>query len=322
MDSVLELGIDQLVQCARRETTEPTVLPSIAHRRQGYIDSTELAGVFPLLHHVFETKCNGVPVKVFKPYEGEDMPIVVYFHGGCFVSGGFETHEQQLRQIAHLSGAIVIAVKYRLAPEYTYPCAHDDAFDACDGIYQDCYRWGGNKEAIILAGDSAGGHIALITSLRLRDRAIWQPIKQILIYPMLDATASCESMDKYGENYIITKAMLMSGLALYRGNVNAMHEEISPLFRTDWKGLPETHILTAEFDPLVDEGEMLYRHLRLAGVDAYCGRYFGVIHGFIQLSGISQSAQEALMHVAGLVRKGGGKITQKYELRAMIREMI
>lgn len=304
MEHVLESGIEQLVQCFRREKNESMVLPSVVQRRQGYIASTELAGVFPLIQHVFETKCNGVPVKVFKPSEGENLPIVVYFHGGCFVSGGFETHEQQLRQIAHLSGAIVIAVKYRLAPEYIYPCAHDDAFMACEGIYRDCHQWGGNKNAIILAGDSAGGHIALVTSLRLRDESSWLPIKQILIYPMLDATASTSSMTQYGEDYVITKAMLMSGFRYYMGqdNVNAMHPEISPLFRHDWKGLPETHILTAEFDPLIDENENLYRVLRHAGVQAYCRRYLGVIHGFVQLSLVSQSAQEALVHVAGLVK--------------------
>ncbi|WP_299001848.1 alpha/beta hydrolase [uncultured Shewanella sp.] len=306
MESVFELGIDELVSSARRETSESSVLPSISLRRQGYINSTGLAGVFRLIPYVFETQCNGIPVKVFKPSNGENLPIMIYFHGGCFVSGGFETHEQQLRQIAYLSGAMVIAVKYRLAPEYTYPCAHDDAFDACEGIYQGCYQWGGNKEAITLAGDSAGGHIALITSLRLRDQGVWRPKKQILIYPMLDASASCESMTRYAEGYVITKAMLMSGFDYYRGdnNIDLNHLEISPLFRTDWKGLPETHILTAEFDPLVDEGEMLYRYLCSAGVAAYCRRYFGVIHGFIQLSGISQSAQEALIHVASLVKEG------------------
>ncbi|WP_299494987.1 alpha/beta hydrolase [uncultured Shewanella sp.] len=305
MEQVLESGIEQLVRCFQREKIEPMGLPSIVQRRQGYIESTKLAGVSPLILHVFERVSNGVRIKVFKPSEETNLPVLIYFHGGCFVSGSVETHDQQLRQIAHLSGAIVIAVKYRLAPEYTYPCAHDDAFEACEGIYRDCYQWGGNKNAIILAGDSAGGHIALVTTLRLRDDSSWLPKKQILIYPMLDATASTSSMTRYGEDYVITKAMLMSGFKHYMGqnNVNALHSELSPLFRDDWKGLPETHILTAEYDPLVDEGEALYRRLCLAGVQAYCRRYFGVIHGFIQLSTISGSAKEALGHIAGLIRE-------------------
>ncbi|MCL1126296.1 alpha/beta hydrolase [Shewanella surugensis] len=318
MDSVLESGIDQIVRSFIAEKDELTPLPSIEQRRQRYIDSTALAGESYDVYQVFEIECDGISLKIFKPSKDTGLPVVIYFHGGCFVSGDFQTHDQQLRQIAHLSGAVVIAVKYRLAPEHIYPSAHDDAFRACELIYRDCFQWGGDKECITLAGDSAGGHIALVISLRLRDQAIWLPIKQILIYPMLDATATSSSMSQYGEDYVITKEMLMSGFKHYIGQntISLMHPEISPLFRDDWEGLPETHILTAEFDPLRDEGESLYRALRCAGVEAHCRRYLGVIHGFIQLSMISQSAREALEHVALLI-KPSGKIIEENEQKVV-----
>ena len=279
-------------------------LQSIQERREGYIASTVLAGESKELHHVKTIQLKHFSLKLFKPSNEENLPVVIYFHGGCFVSGSFQTHDQQLREIAYQSHALVVAVEYRLALEYAYPTAHNDAYDAANYIFDNCESWGGEKDNIILAGDSAGGHIALITTLRLRDYGQWLPKKQILVYPMLDATASCNSYGVNGESFVITKDTLVSGFEMYLNGsgVSKVHPEISPLFRDDLHGLPETHILTAEYDPLLDEGELFHKKLLKSGVQSHCVRYLGVIHGFIQLSGISQAARDSISHISRIIK--------------------
>lgn len=297
----LESGISQLVSSFIEAGCPSVKEQTIEERRQGYRDSVQLAGEKESVYQVKDKEIDGAILRIFKPSDECNLPVVIYFHGGCFVSGDFETHDQQLRKLANLSGAIIVAVKYRLAPEYTFPAAHDDAFHASQVIFENCKYWGGNPENIILAGDSAGGHICLITSLRLKEKAGWQPTKQVLIYPMLDATAASQSYINNGEQYIITRDTLLTGFDMYLDELPRTHPEASPLYHKDLSGLPETHILTAEFDPLLDEGELLYRNLISAGVNTQCRRYLGVIHGFFQLSGVSQAARESIKHVADII---------------------
>lgn len=229
------------------------------------------------------------------------LPTLIYYHGGCFVSGGFATHDNQLRQLAWFSGCRVIAVQYRLAPEYPFPAAHDDAERGATIIHQHAKQLGVDASRITLAGDSAGGHLALVTALRLKAAGAWQPAQLILIYPMLDTTASMASYASNGEDYIITRDTLLSGYEMYLAATPATHPDASPLWREDFHGLPPVHILTAEFDPLRDEGEVLYRRLMEQGVESSCQRYLGVIHGFFQL-GASATQRVMLCGISPGVR--------------------
>ncbi|MBM7073752.1 alpha/beta hydrolase [Shewanella sp. 202IG2-18] len=299
----LEEGIDQIVKEFNDAGCPSISNQTIQERRAGYIASTSLAGQSRELYSVHTIRCEYFSLKLFKPSAKENLPVVIYFHGGCFVSGSFETHDQQLREIAIQSQALVVAVEYRLAPEFQYPAAHDDAFNASNYIYHNCCQWGGRQEDIVIAGDSAGGNLALVTCLRLKSAKEWLPKKQILIYPMLDATASSNSFSVNGANFIITKEALLSGFDSYieGTGVTQANQEISPIFSGDFDGLPETHIITAEYDPLVDEGEWLYKKLISSGVHAQCRRYLGVIHGFFQLSGISKAARESIQYISRVI---------------------
>lgn len=149
------------------------------------------------------------------------LPTIIYYYGGCFVSGGFATHDNQLRQLAYYGQYRVIAVQYRLAPEQTFPAAHDDAQRGAELVWQHAERLGVDKQRITLAGDSAGGHLALVTALRLKRAGEWQPAQLILIYPMLDATAHFESYIRNGHDYIITRDTLLSGFEMYLPALNA-----------------------------------------------------------------------------------------------------
>lgn len=277
---------------------------TIAERRAGYVASAALAGETEQRVGVKETELEGMRLRIVSPLNATGaLPTVIYYHGGCFVSGGFETHDNPLRQLAFFSGCRVIAVQYRLAPEHPYPAAHDDAERAANLVYQHAATLGVDITAITLAGDSAGGHIALVTALRLKARGIWQPAKLLLIYPMLDATAYFESYTRNGLDYIITRETLLTGYDAYLGVTPRQHPEASPLWREDFTGLPPTHIVTAEFDPLCDEGEALFERLTQQGVSCTCQRWLGVIHGFFQLGGVSESARDLMRDLAWRARE-------------------
>ncbi len=304
----LEQGIRSLVEQFIESGRPCPSLLDIEQRRQGYVASCVFAGEGPEMAEVLVDELDGILIKVFKPTLQASLPITVYFHGGCFISGGFDTHDQQLKQLAKLSGSIVICIRYRLAPEHVYPAAHDDVYKAATLIKQSGEKYGGDTSRITFVGDSAGAQLALITSLRLKAQQDWLPSKQILIYPMLDPTGSSESYRQNGDDYIITAKMLLSGFDMYTGELPrqevANNPELSPLNRANFTGLPPTNIITAQFDPLRDEGEVLYERLMTFGVEATCQRYFGVVHGFHQLSAVSESAKQCLRYIAEQIKQG------------------
>ncbi|KNC90999.1 alpha/beta hydrolase [Trabulsiella odontotermitis] len=300
----LESGIKALVEEFIAQGRPSSRAQSIEERRAGYIASAVLAGETESRVEVKDVELEGISFRVVSPLNANGLlPSLFYYHGGCFVSGGFATHDNQLRQLAYHGHCRVIAVQYRLAPEHTFPAAHDDAERGAQLIWQHADALGVDRARITFAGDSAGGHLALVTALRLKAAAQWLPRQLILIYPMLDATAHFESYTRNGLDYVITRDTLLSGFELYLPGVDRTHPEASPLWREDFTGLPPVHIITGEYDPLCDEGEALYHRLTDQGVVATCQRWSGVIHGFFQLGGISQAARDVLKDVAWRVNR-------------------
>ena len=295
----LESGIAQLVEAFIAAGRPSSREQNIDDRRAAYIASTALAGETETRVQAEDIELDAMAFRVISPRGSTvNLPCVIYYHGGCFVSGGFATHDNQLRQLAWYSGCRVIAVQYRLAPEHTFPAAHNDAETGTNIIWKYAQKLGVDRDNITLAGDSAGGHLALVTALRLKAARQWQPAQLMLIYPMLDATASFASYDHNGRDYIITRDTLLSGYEMYMPKTDPLHPEVSPLWRKDFNGLPPTHIITAEFDPLRDEGEALYQRFLEQGVECSCQRYLGVIHGFFQLAGVSPAARNVMRDVA------------------------
>lgn len=291
--------VDDFISAGRPSSRNQT----FQERRDGYVASTALAGITETRVNIEDVMIDTIPLRIFSPLNEEKaLPAIIYYHGGCFVSGGFLTHEKQLRQIAFLSGCRVVAVQYRLAPEYTYPAAHDDAEYAANIVWRHAQALGIDRNYITLMGDSAGGHLALITALRVRNSGEWLPRQLVLIYPMLDATASSESHELNGSDYVLTSDTLLSGFEVYFPHTNFNHPDASPLFRNDFSGLPPVHIITAEYDPLRDEGEALFVRMTQQGVKCTAQRYLGAIHGFFQLGGISQTARNLMRDICSLLR--------------------
>lgn len=245
----LEKGIAELVAGFIAAGRPSSREQNIDDRRAGYIASTSLAGEKEIRVKSEDIVLEGMTFRVVSPLNASgSLPCILYYHGGCFVSGGFLTHDPQLRQLAWKSGCKVIAIQYRLAPEHTFPAAHDDAERGANIVHQYAEQLGIDRERITLAGDSAGGHLALVSALRLKSTAHWSPAKLLLIYPMLDATASFPSYASNGQDYIITRDTLLSGFEMYLQGTDLRHPEASPIWREDFAGLPPVHILTAEFD--------------------------------------------------------------------------
>ena len=303
----LEKGIDKLVQEFIAAGRPSSRKQSIDDRRSGYVASTALAGEKETRVQVETLVLEDLTFRVFSPLNAPELlPAAIYYHGGCFISGGFDTHDNQLRQLACYGNCRVVAIQYRLAPEHTFPAAHDDAEKGADLVWQYADKLGVDKNRITFCGDSAGGHLALVTALRLKAKGLWQPVQLILIYPMLDATASFESYTLNGMDYVITRDTLLSGYEIYLAGADRKHPEVSPLWREDFSGLPAVHIVTAEYDPLCDEGEALFQRLTEQGVTCTAQRWLGVIHGFFQLGGISQSARDVMQDIAGRIHHARG----------------
>ncbi|HHU9812384.1 TPA: alpha/beta hydrolase, partial [Escherichia coli] len=190
----LEKGIAELVEEFIAAGRPSSRQQSITQRREGYIASAVLAGETETRVDIQTIELEGMTLRIVSPLNAPTLlPTIIYYYGGCFVSGGFATHDNQLRQLAYYGQCRIIAVQYRLAPEHTFPAAHDDAQRGAELVRQHAERLGVDKQRITLAGDSAGGHLALVTALRLKRAGEWQPAQLILIYPMLDATAHFES---------------------------------------------------------------------------------------------------------------------------------
>lgn len=303
----LEKGIDKLVQEFIAAGRPSSRKQSIDDRRSGYVASTALAGEKETRVQVETLVLEDLTFRVFSPLNAPELlPAAIYYHGGCFISGGFDTHDNQLRQLACYGNCRVVAIQYRLAPEHTFPAAHDDAEKGADLVWQYADKLGVDKNRITFCGDSAGGHLALVTALRLKAKGLWQPVQLILIYPMLDATASFESYTLNGMDYVITRDTLLSGYEIYLAGADRKHPEVSPLWREDFSGLPAVHIVTAEYDPLCDEGEALFQRLTEQGVTCTAQRWLGVIHGFFQLGGVSQSARDVMRDIAGRIQHARG----------------
>lgn len=246
-----------------------------------------------------------IELRLYRPSAKNDLGIVVYFHGGGFVVGDLDTHDNVCRRIAYLSDCLVVSVNYRRAPEYRFPTPPEDCFAATCWVYENGTLLGGNPQKMVLAGDSAGGNLATVVCMMLRDRNMALPIcKQVLIYPVTDATQSCPSVDKYKEGYMLTKPALYWYTNHYVSpTTDLLQPYLSPLFAKDLSNLPPALIITAEFDPLIDEGERYAKRLQEAGIVVVLKRYMGVIHGFFHMPRLLKHANEAQHLVAGEIRK-------------------
>lgn len=259
-----------------------------------------------------------LPVRIYRPYEDEESPArgsaptVVYFHGGGWVLGNLETHDGTARAMCRASGAVVVSVGYRLAPEARFPEPAHDAYAAVCWAAENIVALGGDARALLVAGDSAGGNLAAVCTLMARERGGPRIAHQSLIYPATDPGGETESRRVNGEGYFLTEAAMRWFSAQYFGpDGDLTHHYAAPL-RAGLAGLPPAHVITAGCDPLCDEGRAYAAKLRAAGVAVTEAHFPGMCHGFIEFGELHPDASEAMARLGKIIastaddRKIGG----------------
>ena len=236
-----------------------------------------------------------IRVRLYRPSADGVLPVVVFFHGGGWVMGSIETHDVYCRQLANASKHAVVSVDYRLAPEHKFPAGLEDAYAATCWVWEHAAEIGVAAQRIAVAGDSAGGNLAAAVALMARDRGGPQLTFQLLMYPVLDYDFDTPSYRENATGYHLTRAaMIWSWRHYLKNELDGWSPYASPLRAQDLSGLPAAPILTAEFDPLRDEGEAYAARLRAAGVPVSLRRYDGLIHGFARRTNVLDRARDAL----------------------------
>jgi acetyl esterase len=294
----MDPGIQRVLDGLNAVEGPPADEVPVAQARAGHEHETEvLGGPGEEVGEVSDIEVAGVGgpirVRVYVPREPTGG-VLAYFHGGGWVVGSIESFDTTCRALANASGAIVGSVGYRLAPEHPFPAGLEDCVAATKALAE---RY--PDEPLAVAGDSAGGNLAIAVARRLRDdvRA------QALIYPVADAGLNTPSMRDFGEGYGLTVAGLQRYWNLYVDGVDGFQPDTSPLRADDLAGLPPTFVLTAELDVLRDEGEALAEKLREAGVQVSHRRYDGVIHGFWRWMAVTPRTREAIDEVGAALRR-------------------
>ena len=226
------------------------------------------------------------------------LPGLIYFHGGGFIAGSLDTHEPALRSLATATGAAIIAVEYRRAPEHPFPAAPEDCYATVAHVAANPERFGVNPACIVVAGDSAGGTLAAAVAAMARDRGGPRLAGQVCLYPATDLrTPSGYASTKQWDGTVVSRVDDARAYALYLAGADASHPYASPLLAPDHAGLPAALVITCECDPLRDEGEAYTARLRQAGVPVEHIQLAGMIHGVLQMGGYLGAARTVMADI-------------------------
>lgn len=250
-----------------------------------------------------------VPLRVYWPAAGagDDSSgtpgVLLWIHGGGFVIGDLDTADPTARVLANRAGAVVVSVDYRLAPEHTAPVAADDCMAALAWTLANATDLGCDAGRLAVGGDSAGGNLAAVVSQRACAAGEPPIAFQLLVYPVTDLTMSHRSIEENGEGYFLTKDAMTWFIGHYLGREDPKDPSISPLYASTCEGLPPALVITAELDPLRDEGEAYAERLREAGVACEAVRYDGQIHGFFSMDALLDDAKLAVDRAGAALRQ-------------------
>jgi acetyl esterase len=244
-----------------------------------------------------------IPARLYRPAATGTLPVLVFFHGGGWVVGDIESHDTGCRHLAHRAECAVVSVDYRLAPEHKFPAAVEDCFAATAWVAGNAAALGADPGRLAVGGDSAGGNLAAVVSLLARDHGAPRIGYQLLIYPATDAAMRHDSIARFAEGYVLTRATMRWFYEQYlRAPDDAADWQASPLAAPDLSGLPSAFVLTAGYDPLCDEGDAYAARLAAAGVAVTHRRFPGQVHGFALNGKIIRAAETALDETAAALR--------------------
>ncbi|MGO9761605.1 MAG: alpha/beta hydrolase [Solirubrobacteraceae bacterium] len=309
----LELDLDTqvLIKLAERNPPPPPASRTPAEAREELRHSVRVLARAPIAvasvqHTTIAGAAGPLPARLFVPAEAQDdvaSPLVVYYHGGGWVAGDLDTHDQPCRLLANASGARVLSVDYRLAPEHRFPAPVDDALAAFNGAVASAERLGADPARVAVAGDSAGAHLAAVTAQQAVAGPGPVPAFQLLIYPVTDLAQTSKSRLTFADGFILTKpAMDWYEQQLLGPGADRRDPRVSPLLADDLSATVPALVVTAGFDPLRDEGEAYAAKLRAAGARALLRRHPSYVHGFIHMLTGNPGPREAVAEMGGVLR--------------------
>ena len=264
---------------------------SVAQARELILGMVALAGepesVARIENRTVPGPAGEIPVRIYAPVGTAPFPVLVYFHGGGWVIGNLDTHDGICRSLANRVGCLVVSVDYRLAPEHRFPAAPEDCYAATRWLAEHAGSLGGDKGRIAVGGDSAGGNLAAVVALMARDRGGPKLAFQLLVYPATDTDFETRSYRENSEGYFLTRADMVWFWNHYAPrDEDRRNPYAAPLRAASLRGLPPALVITAEFDPLCDDGNAYAARLREDGVPVRLSQQDGLIHGFFQMGAV------------------------------------
>jgi acetyl esterase len=307
------MPLDPQVQAMRERAaatgTPPLYTLSITEARAADLAAIQAAaGTGEQVRHVTDRHIPGpggdLPIRIYRPADtAEPLPTLVYFFGGGWTLGNLDTSDGVCRSLANAVPCQVITVGYRLAPEHKFPAAVHDCHTAVSWIATNAGDLGADPNRLAVAGDSAGGNLAAAVTLLARDHGTPALTAQVLVYPNTDYRGDTESMRTNNDPVLFNSHSVAWYWSHYLANPDdGRNPLVSPLLAEDLTGLPPALVITAEYDPLRDEGEHYAQRLREAGVPVVATRYPGMVHGFFTMLDILTAARQAHTQVATYLR--------------------
>ncbi len=301
----------QLVCDAVNATGEITASDELLQQIRNGFGMLVLAGAGEV-EPVFSTSdhdADGVPVRVYRPSPEAALPVVVFFHGGGWTIGSVDQYDPIARRIANASDAIVVSVDYRLAPEHPFPAPLEDCWHALEWTAKNAASFGGDPSRLAVMGDSAGGNLAAVCAIQARDAGGPELALQVLVYPVTDCDFATESYVANGAGYLLEAPRMRWFFDCYtRDGADPTDWRLSPLRARDLSAVAPAFVLTAEYDPLRDEGEEYARRLLDAGVPVTKHRYDGQVHLFFSLPGLLDDSREAIERVGTALQRAFGTL--------------
>tara|TARA_R100000935_G_scaffold42902_2_gene65151 strand:+ start:1230 stop:2417 length:1188 start_codon:yes stop_codon:yes gene_type:complete len=246
-------------------------------------------------HKILPVSEKGVLVRMYKPKNAdkENLPVIVYYHGGGWVIADLDTYEAAPMALAEKANAIVVSVAYRQGPENKFPAAHEDSFYAYKWVVENTAEIGGNPNMIATAGESAGGNLAVAVALMAKERGVKLPVHILSVYPIADGDIDSPSYEKYANAVPLNKGFMEWFFDNYVPDWKTNNNPLINLIDADLSGLPATTIINAEIDPLENEGKVLAEKMKTAGIDVERKMYEGVTHEFFGMSAVLEQAVDA-----------------------------
>jgi acetyl esterase/lipase len=245
-----------------------------------------------------------IPAKVYWPAGGGPFPVVVYFHGGGWVIADANVYDATPRALVNLAHCMVVSVNYRRGPEHKFPAAHDDANAAYEWVLKNAASIHGDASKVAVAGESAGGNLAITVAMNARDKNMQLPVYIVSVYPVAGGDTSTPSYQENANAKPLNKAMMEWFFKNYLRSDADRNDPRIDLVHADLKGLPPTTVITDQIDPLRSEGQMLADRLRDAGVRVDARTYDGVTHEFFGMGAVVAKAKAAEQQAADGLKKG------------------